>query len=78
MNKTLIALGATIVTLLLVLIVLLSYVASSVYTLQTTVVTTQEATEYFVYDNGTIQLVRDNGSIVTFCLTNADCDNGEK
>lgn len=34
-----------------------------------------ESVEYFVYDNGTIQIVRDNGETVTYCLQNADCDN---
>lgn len=67
--------------LLLVIIVLLTYVSSMLYSLRDNVQTMMnsdenlESVEYFVYDNGTIRIVRDNGGVVTYCLTNADCDN---
>lgn len=34
-----------------------------------------ESVEYFVHDDGTIKIVRDNGETITYCLENADCDN---
>lgn len=33
-----------------------------------------DSVEYFVYEDGSIQLVRDNGETVSFCLENAICD----
>lgn len=67
--------------LLLVVIVLLAYIASMAYSLRSDVSTIMktdeslESVEYFVYDNGTIKIVRDNGDVVTYCLQNANCDN---
>lgn len=52
--------------------------SADVQALNSTIMNTDESlesVEYFVYDNGTIKIVRDNGDVVTYCLQNADCDN---
>lgn len=52
--------------------------ASEVKALQSTILAADEnlePVEYFVYEDGSIQIVRDNGETITYCLENADCDN---
>jgi outer membrane murein-binding lipoprotein Lpp len=36
-----------------------------------------DTVEYFVFEDGSIQIVRDNGETVVYCLENAPCSLGE-
>lgn len=36
-----------------------------------------DSVEYFVYEDGSVQIVRDNGETVVYCLDNAPCSLGE-